>query len=153
MRNRTTIFAMFLALICLLFTAVHGKTTSPTLIVKGQPDLVVSKITVTPTGEGKNKVTIAYTVKNIGKVPSGKSVSNLSLKGNKSKSFRRQIAPLKPGESIFTTVDYYMATREAIQIKVSADYLNNVTEANERNNENAMRFGFSIPVGRGGKSN
>jgi len=151
MRNKIAIFAMFSVLICLTFTAAHGATTSPTLVVKGQPDLVISKITVTPTSEGKNKVTIVYTVKNVGKVTSGKSVANLSLKGNKTKSFRRQIAPLKPGESVFTTVDYYMATKEAIQIKASADYLNNVTEANERNNENAMRLGFSIPFGRGGK--
>ncbi|HVN67855.1 MAG TPA: CARDB domain-containing protein [Candidatus Sulfotelmatobacter sp.] len=102
------------------------------------PDLVVKKITVQrPADKKSTKVTLVYVIANQGNAASPASAAQLTVNDRRSV---KQTPPLKPGESVTTTLTYDLAKTGKHWVKVSADYNNRIRESNERNNTNTIRF-------------
>jgi len=102
------------------------------------PDLIVKKVTIKRPADKKSaKVTVVYIIFNQGKSPCPASATKLTSQNG---SVIKQVPPLKPGESLTTTLDYDLAKTGNHWVKVSADYNNRIKESNDSNNDNTIRF-------------
>jgi subtilase family serine protease len=138
------LFVFALALILVSPTFGAGKTPPTTGNSAPLPDLQVIKLKATQLKGGKVRVT--YTIKNTGRAKSAPSVSRVTISTEGIKAIQENTPGLKPGDNFTRTIEYVLAKSGKYQIKATADYLKQVPENNERNNENTIKFGISRTI-------
>ncbi len=115
------------------------------------PDLAITDVKVDSSAvKSTGKVKVIYTIKNRGKLSSkasALSVKALDKDGKQiSKSVQKDIPILPPSRSYTTEINYNVAKKGDMVFKAAADYNDKITESDESNNNNTMKFsiGFGL---------
>ena len=138
------LFVFILTLTLITPTLAATVAPKPAGKVAPLPDLEVVKLIATPLKNGK--VRVLYTIKNSGHAKSGPSVTRVTISTAGIKEVRQNTPELKPGDLFTNSVEYALGKNGKYLFNVSADYLKQVTESNERNNNKTIRFGISRTI-------
>lgn len=113
-----------------------NNTATDTFTVEpDEPDLVVTDITTDPTEpEAGQNVTLTATVENQGHTAAGNSTLIFKVNGTQLGD-RVNVSSLAPGESVQVTSVNWTASNGSHELEAEADSGDNVTEADETNND------------------
>ena len=146
MSNNTADRSIVLALCACVFVlsltapglgAVDAKSKKPL------PDLTITRLTaVKKTVNGKPRLIVTYTVKNIGTAPAPASVTKLSVQ-QLGLTAEQACTPLQPNAEYSTHWVCPVGKAGKYLVKAGANYRNSFPETNQMNNGNSISFGFS----------
>jgi len=111
---------------------------------KINPDLIIKDIKIdTSTVNKNNKITVIYTIKNVGKTKAPASIAKIDMKANGKTITATPTTPtIDPGGSYKGVATFTAASKNNYIFNLTADYNNGVLETNEKNNSNTASFSF-----------